>query len=138
MKVAPRRANVRSRGPILLKGKNMSSVVMRDDVDHRKLDDGFGFDRISLQIERILFSAEFIASSRFGATLDSLHRAQRARFGTCNRTARRDLSTMVAVGLVVVERVGQQNIFRVNPTMRFGQLLLSVANPSMEGSVQHA
>jgi hypothetical protein len=117
----------------------MISVVMRDGIDHRKMERDFTFDRISPQIERILFSIEFVASHRYGVTMGMLHQAQKDRFGTCHKTARRDISVLVAVGLLVIaDRKERHNIFKLNPSMRLGQLLLSVSNQSMEGSVQHA
>jgi hypothetical protein len=85
----------------------------------------FTFHRISAQVERVLFSLDFIARHRLGVSLDEVYQSQNERFGTCRRTAKRDLSTMVAAGVILVKTEDRQQVFRLNPSMKLGQLLLS-------------
>ena len=92
--------------------------------NHKQSNADFCFQRISAQVERVLFSLDFIARHRNGVTLYEVHRSQNERFGTSTRTAKRDLSTMVAVGIVLVKTEDKKQVFSVNPAMKLGQLLI--------------
>jgi predicted DNA-binding transcriptional regulator YafY len=83
----------------------------------------FTFRRISAQVERVLFSLDFIARHRFGATLHEVYQSQNERFGICRRTTERDISTMVAVGIVLVRQDDGKQVFSLNPAMKLAPIV---------------
>jgi hypothetical protein len=85
----------------------------------------FNFQRISAQMERILFSLDYVARHRFGTTIQDLHESQKDRFGVCERTTARDISTMLATGIIMVRTEDGKKTFSLNPAMKLGQLLAS-------------
>ena len=93
--------------------------------NHPQSNADFCFQRISAQVERVLFSLDFIARHRFGVTLQDVYESQNDRFGTCRRTAKRDLSSMIAVGVVLVQNEDGKQVFSLNPAMKLGQLLVN-------------
>lgn len=76
------------------------------------------------QIERLIYLLEIISESRFGMSVDSIHRELSERYGTCSRTTKRDVDFLESVNLLSrTEYQYAPSTFRINEFSRLAVAL---------------